>query len=71
MFPLPDTLYLDNFIFFKGTNAMIGCDLMRHPDPLKDQQLTHKCTDLLFFGGGATIFPLLFISDDAAMKKIN
>lgn len=51
MFPLPDTLYLDNFIFFKGTNAMIGCDLMRHSDPLKDKQLTHKCTDLLFFFG--------------------
>lgn len=58
---------------------MIGCDLMRHSDPLKDKQLTHKCTDLLFFwgrvGGGLgtrlTIFPLLFIPDDAAMKKIN
>lgn len=31
---------------------MIGCDLMRHSDPLKDKQLTHKCTDLLFFLGG-------------------
>lgn len=32
---------------------------MRHSDPLKDKQLTRKCT----------IFPFLFIPEDAAMKK--
>lgn len=61
------------FFFFFFPTAVIGWDFMCHSDSSKDKQLTHKCKDLHFWRGegrgGLAVFSLLFIPDDAAMKK--